>query len=345
MTPLEVSYCTRRLHLILPATMAYICLTMGLSFLLAIEAAFAQSTISSEEDDLPLLDSTQEQTSWMILNAACWMDDFFNDDRLTSEENRTRIRLELGFGYSKNESFEIKPDISGRIHLPHLNKKLNLLIFASNKDEFTADQNPISSSPRHQEPDNREISAALQYFLQEGEKYNISTTFGASFKYLFAGIRYRQAQDFGSWQGRFVNRIQYFTDDGLEDTISYDLEHYFSDQWLFRTSVTADWFKNKNGLPHSLLFRVYQIINEENALLYEVGDFFDTEPSYKMTDLQLRLRYRQRFLRDWLILEMSPQLTFPEDHDRKANPGIIIKFEADCGNLSGRDIFSGIFSF
>ena len=318
---------------------------MGISLLLAVETAFAQATSPTEEDDRPLLDTTQEKTSALVLNAAGWMDEFFDDDRVTSEENKTRIKLEFGVGYSKNDSLEFKPNISGRIDLPHLSKKLNLLIFASSKDEFNTEQNPISSSPRHQEPDNREIAAALQYFLQEGKKYNISTTFGASFAYLYTGIRYRQSQDFGSWQGRFVDRLQYFTDDGLENTISYDIEHYLSDVWLFRTAVTCDWFRNRDGFPHSWLFRVYQIINKENALLYEVGNYFDTEPSYKMTDLQLRLRYRQRFLRDWLVLEMAPQITFPEDHDRQANPGFIVKFEADCGNLSGRNIFSEIFSF
>jgi hypothetical protein len=318
---------------------------MGISLLLAIKTALAQEINPTEGDDRPLLDSTQEKTSAMILDAANWMDEFFDDDRLTSEENRTRIRLGFSVGYSKNDSLEFKPSISGRIDLPHLSKRLNLLISASSQDEFYTEQNPLSRSPRHQEPDNREITAALQYFLQEGKKYNISTTFGASFAYLYTGIRYRQSQDFGSWQGRFVDRLQYFTDDGLENTISYDLEHYFSDIWLFRTAVTCDWFKNRDGFPHSLLFRVYQIINKENALLYEVGNYFDTDPSYKMTDLQLRLRYRQRFLRDWLILEMAPQITFPEDHDRQANPGFIVKFEADFGNLSGRDIFLGIFSF
>ncbi|MBC2709557.1 MAG: hypothetical protein HGJ94_00650 [Desulfosarcina sp.] len=56
------------------------------------------------------------------------------------------------------------------------------------------------------------------------------------------------------------------------------------------------------------------------ALLYQIGNYFDTDPSHKMTDVQLRVRYRQRLYRDWLILEIAPQIGFPEDRDRRANP-------------------------
>jgi len=335
---------TRRLRLFPQGTTFCICLTVGIFFLLARGTVFAESTAPTTENDAPFLDTTHKQASATLLNTAYWLDDFFNDDRVISEENKTRIKLELGFGYSRNETFEIKPTISGKIDLPHLGKRVNLLIFVSKNDDFATEKNPVSTSLLHQGSDKPEIATGLQYFLQEGQKYNISTTLSASLHYLSAGIRYRYFQDFGLWQGRFVNRLQYFTDDGGENSISYDLEHYFSNQWLFRTTVAADWLFNKDGVPHSLLFRLYQILNEEKAMLYEVAGYFNTENSYKMIDLQLSLRYRQRFLRDWLVLEVAPQVSFPEDHDRKINPGFIIKFEADFGNISGRDIFSGIFS-
>ncbi len=281
----------------------------------------------------------------MVLNLADWMDDFFDDDRFSQEVNRTRIKLGLSTGYSKNDEFEIKPSLSGRVDLPNLNEKLNLLISASDEEEFVADQNPISAIPRHQRSGNRDVAVALQYYFREEAKFNFSTLLGGSFKYLSAGTRLRSSQDFGAWHGRFINRLQYFTDDGLENAASYDIDYLISDRWLSRTTVAADWLEERDGLQHSLLFRLYQMINPEKAVVYEIGNYFDTEDSYSMTDLQLRLQYRQRFLRDWLILEVAPQLTFPEDHDREANPGVVVKLEALFGNLSGLDIFSRVFNF
>jgi hypothetical protein len=251
----------------------------------------------------------------------------------------------LSLGYSKNDSFEIKPDISGRIDLPHLSKKLNLLISASNDNDFATEQNPLTATPRHEGQTNREITTALQYFFKEGQRNNISTVVGASFHYVYGEFRYRHLDEMGSWQGRFINRIRYLSDDGLEDIISYDFDHDFSSRWLFRTTVKADWYQRRNGLPHSLDFGLYQIISQKRAILYEMDNYFTTKDSYRMTDLQFRLRYRQEFLRSWLVLEISPQVTFPEEHDRKANPGIIVKLEADIGNLDGRDASSEVSSF
>lgn len=325
--------------------MALACLILGASMLLVSETARAQAAAPAQDPELPLLDTAQEQASEAVLDVAEWLDDFFDDDRARIEENRTRIRMELSSGYTRFEQFEIKPRISGRIDLPHLNKKLNLLISASDDEEFIAERTPISAFPRHQGSKNREVAAALQYFHREEKESNLSSTLGVSLQYVYAGIRFRHSQDFGSWNGRFVNRLLYFTDDGLEDVISYELGHYLSERCLFRTTIAADWLRDESGLPHSLVFRLFQMINEQKALLYEVGNYFDTEDSYKMTDLQLRLRYRQRFLRDWLVLEIAPQLTFPEDHDREPNPGLIVKFEADTGNLAGTEIFHRIFNF
>ncbi|MBB5347366.1 hypothetical protein JWG42_12415 [Desulfoprunum benzoelyticum] len=309
------------------------------------EPATAQTTDPTAGQEPTLFDSAQQRTSVAVVDAAQWLDQFFYDEAISQEENRTRIRFELSSGYTRFEEFEIKPKISGRIHLPNLNKKLNILITAADDEEFSADDNPISALPRHQGAENREISAALQYFLRESPLENISATLGASFDYLYAGIRYRRSHDLDSWQGRLVNRLNYYTDDEWEDKISYEIWRPLGEKWIFRTKATVTWHVEEDGLPHSLVFAMFQKINDEKALRYEIGNYFDTEDSYEMTDLQFRVRYRQRFLRDWLVLEIAPQVGFPEDHDREVNPGIIVSLEADTGNLAGTKVFPRIFNF
>ena len=36
----------------------------------------------------------------------------------------------------------------------------------------------------------------------------LSATLGASFDYLYAGVRYRRSHDLGTWHGRFVNLMR-----------------------------------------------------------------------------------------------------------------------------------------
>ena len=123
------------------------------------------------------------------------------------------------------------------------------------------------------------------------------------------------------------------------------MERHFSKRWFFRTSASIDWYEEEDGLPHSLSFRFYPVLSQHRAMQYEVSNYFDTAPSYKMTDLQLRIRYRQRFYRDWLIFEVAPQIGFPYDHDRRPNPGIVVRLEGEFGYLAEQDVFKSVFGF
>lgn len=87
---------------------------------------------TAQIDDIPLLDEESEETmdaiqqrgSEMLINAASWIDSFFYDPRYSEEENRTRARLKLKFGYSRFYDFEFKPSIDLNINLPQMNNKI-----------------------------------------------------------------------------------------------------------------------------------------------------------------------------------------------------------------------------
>ncbi len=293
----------------------------------------------SDNQEEKLLDAGQKKASAMVTDAASWFDNFFGDERFLDEENKTRARLKASFGYSKLDDFEVNLRIDWRIHLPKLSKRANLIISAGEDDEFTSD-NPISDPIDREKND---ISAALEYFVRTGKRFNVSTTIGASYDYIYAGVRFRHFHDFGPWQGRLVDRLRYYTDDGWENRLSYDLERRISERWLFRTTGNVNWFEDEDGILYSLKFRFFQFLNQERALTYEWENYFETEPEHIMTDLHLRIKYRQRFYRDWLILEIAPQVTFPEDNNHDPNPGIVIQFEADFGYQKDLNVFKRIF--
>jgi hypothetical protein len=348
---------SNRLMVSLKKTASYI---GTLSILLAILLVCASSSAAeldpepgTQGDDIPLLndererdlDEIHQKTSQLLVSAADWLDSFFDDDRQNLEENTTRANLRLSFGYSRFDDFEFSPRVSLRLKLPKLSKKALLIIGASDDDDFDVGDNPISDDPRNEDNEKSDLSAGLRYFLKIGKSYNFSTTVGISWGYMYAGLRYRYTYDFGPWQGRATDTAKYYTDDGFENKLALAVERHFSRRWFFRTTGTVDWYEGRDGLPHALIFRLYHVLNRHQALQYEVGNYFDTSPNYKMTDLQLRVRYRQRFYRDWLILEVAPQIRFHSDHDREPDPGIIIRLEADLGYLADKDVFKDVFGF
>jgi len=320
--------------------------------ILSDEQAETLPTESTQSDDIPLLDDETEEAldewqdkgSALVVSAARWIDSFFDDPRYVSEENRTRAKLKLTFGYSKYDDFEFSPGVDLRLNLPILENRMNLFLTANDDDDFDVDSNPIADSENNKDDD---LTAGIKYFLAFGESYNVSTDVGISTSYVYGGLRYRNLHPFFSnyWEGRFTNRLRYYSDNGWENKTSYDIERHLGDRYFVRNTFTGVLSEETEGFPFSAVSRFYQIFSIERALLYDAGVYFETKPEFEVTDVQLKLRYRQRFYRDWLVLEVAPQLTFPSDYDHEMNPGLIVKFEADFGYLKDYQAYQSIFKF
>ena len=312
-------------------------------------------TRSTQGDDIPYLssdkqaqlDDLQKKGSAIVLSAAEWIDSFFDDPRYLAEENRTRAKVKIGVGYSKLYELETYGAIDLRINLPRLEQRANVFLRLNDDSDFDADSSPIANTEGGKKNDGEKLTAGVQYFLAMGEKYNLSTEVGASLDYFFAGLRYRHlhALSDDGWSGRFTNRLRYYTDDGWENKASYDIEKFFGQRFLSRTIFTAVLSESEEGIPFSTVTRLYQVFNIDSAIAYDIGGYFNTEPDLELTDFQIKLRYRQRFFRDWLVLEVAPLVTFPKEYDHQFNPGILTRFEIDFGYLQDQKAYESIFKF
>lgn len=295
-----------------------------------------------EFENQQVIDDAQVEASALLYGVSEWIDSFFDDGRFTEEENESRATLKLSLGYSRHDEIEIQPRLDVRISLPKLSSRAQLVLEAAEDSDFDTEDGPSGYS-NHDDGDRSEFRAALRWFLKEGETYNVSFDAGASWDYLYGSLRFRAIQDFDKWLGRFTNRVRYYTDDGWENRATYDLETHFNKDFFFRATTSVNYYETEDGFPHSQQFRLYQVLTAIQAISYETTIYMETEPSYKMDDLQFIVRYRQRFYRDWLMLEISPRVTFPDDHDYEINPGIIFKLEASFGNNSSEEGFRKVF--
>ena len=290
-----------------------------------------------------VIDDAQVEATVLLYEVSEWIDSFFDDGRFLAEENESRATLKLSFGYSRQDSLEIQPRLDVRLALPKLSSRAHLIIEAAEDSDFNIGDSTVNDYENHDDTDGGELRAALRWFLREGDTYNVSFDAGASWDYLFGSLRFRAIQDFDEWLGRFTNRLRWYTDDGWENRTTYDLETHFNEDFFFRATTSFNYYETEDGFPHSQQFRLYQVLTAIRAISYEAGIYLETEPSYKMTNIEFILRYRQRFYRDWLMLEVSPRVSFPEDYDREINPGLIFKLEASFGHNASEEGFKKIF--
>ena len=314
-----------------------------------VDRSKASEVIKGEKHDIPMLnhatqdaiDKSFDKASETVISAATWLDSFFDNSRYTVEENKTRAKLRLMAGTEQDGDFEFKPKVNLRLHLPGAQNRFNLIFTANDDEDFDVDRSNTLNS-RDKESD---LTGSLQFFLKQTEKLNISASTGLSTSYVYAGMRYRGLYDYGSWQGRFTSRFRYYTDDGFELRNQYDIERQVAEKFVFRTTLEANWEEEQNGVPHAVIFSLFQVLKSDRAIMYDMGNYLDTRENYHLIDTVFRMRYRQRFYRDWLVVEVAPQIAFPQEYDRDFTPGIIVKLEAEFGYTSYRRQFDNIFTF
>jgi hypothetical protein len=66
---------------------------------------------------------------------------------------------------------------------------------------------------------------------------------------------------------------------------------------------------------------------------YEWINNFQTYPTNELVEELLVFRYRQRFWRDWLFLEIDPQFRYPRDRSFVFTPGILFRIEMVFGDI------------
>lgn len=269
---------------------------------------------AGEGEVMDWLDQVHDQGSVGVRRASNWIDDFFDDERIAAEENRSRVRLRLTAGVEEGDGVDFEPRANIRLHLPKLSDRLNLLFFASEDDNPEDDASRPDPEVRG-DNNKKDAAVALQYFLQESDKSNVSVTLGGSYDYLYTGVRGRYLKEFGPWTSRLVSQLRWYTDNDWRLLNSLDFERPLGERWFFRATGQLDWIEEDGELPGGLLFRLYQALDVDKVLSYEWHNSFDDVGNEDLSEIKLQLRYRQRYLRDWLFFEVSPYVQFEEEED------------------------------
>ena len=273
-----------------------------------------------------------------LLGTAEWIDSFFVDERVIEEENRTRFRVGVSGAFRTNGDTEFDSDFDLRLRLPQTEDKLRVLILGSSDDD---EPRETRTRPRGTEFTRRTgsgLAGALQYFFSATERRSISVTSGLRISrfepQVFAGPRYRETIDLDSWTFRFTQALRWYSDDGWESRTILDFERPLWGDLFLRITPDGTWSEDEDGYFYGLNFSVFQPLSERRAVEYQWNNDFETRPDNHLELTALRVRYRQRIWRDWLIVEVAPELRFPHDEDYEPVPGIVLGFDVIFGNFA-----------
>ena len=131
----------------------------------------------------------------------------------------------------------------------------------------------------------------------------------------------------GEWRLKLAQSVFWFNTIGAGESTQLDLERIISAAVLFRASSNATWLYDKQSFDLRQDLTVYHVLNERTAWLYQASVIGVSQPQSQVTGYVLLTNYRYRLHRDWLFIELSPQLHFPKAQNYRLNPLLLMRLQ------------------
>jgi hypothetical protein len=273
-----------------------------------------------------------------ILSTATYFDSFFGNQRYLAELNQSYIRFRYNMFLEHESPMQLRPDLQIRIVLPQLREKTHLEFSGTPKETSITNPTQVPSTiDQFQNPGDKSFTASVAQYLRDTNRVNFVVRAGLQWHQggpvVILGPRFRMLFPLGDrWNLRFIEEVILRNDRGWQATHTFDLERPLPRNLFFR--FTNNWIQTDHidGFVYTYIFGVAQPLSPKKALEYEWANIFETQPQNALTEVALRIRYRQQIWRKWLYFEVAPQYRFPRDRGFEPTPGILFRLEALFGH-------------
>jgi hypothetical protein len=282
----------------------------------------------------PFVDRVRNGLKIRLAKYTRYFDNFFVDERAEEEAGDSQIRMIGILDYREARGMTFTPRVRARINLPNLKRKVNLLIDTEDSDinslsDQTPDINP--GTP------NEDTSIALQLVQESTARFGIGHRIGLSMKNERLNPKARSQMRF-TWQTpekdllRFTQAIfwERFTGFGQESRFDYEhLLHNTDPQLssLLRLTLRGLSSEKSDGYEWSIPLEILNGLPGQRAYSYGGSISGVTKSDSGITNSAVFIRYRQRLWRDWIYVDVSPQLEWPKSNGRSTTARITLSLE------------------
>lgn len=243
-----------------------------------------------------------------------------DNSTLPTSKGRLRFGIEPRSGDLAEFDFRFRI----RVKLPALEDRVEL--FLSDEEEGVNEQ-PVKAA-RNEELGNRNsTSLGLQFKKDEADRVSYRLGLGRGGQ-VYTRARYKDEMKFSEDASlRYYAEANYFSGDklGFEVDASYgvaisdDMAFQLNNRFEFRDN-SDDWFWRHE-------FQ-YLILDDDSAsYLFTASINGISKPTYSTQQRLVSFRYKRKFLRDWLFLELEPFVLWLRQENFRPSVGMAIRAE------------------
>lgn len=282
-----------------------------------------------EKPFFSFLDTPQDMISSGVEVFAKNIDEFFSDDKVFYEASGSFLRLRVDSIINENGVRTYDGNIRLKLRLPNTKKKLKFTLESDANERpddkvVSAENTPITAI------EDKEYFAGVQATIGKENAWQFKPSIGlrlGSTVEPYVRFRFKRTYDFGEWYVNWNETPYWFDSFGWGFDSYLELNTKITNNDLFRVSTFARWTNEIDEFELSHTFSMYHTLSKRRAISYSAGVYGKSEPTTHATHYLLGLSYRQNIHKDYLFLELLPQVRYEKINDFHAEHSIILRIE------------------
>jgi len=340
------------------------------AWLCALPAGAADDGQDPTDDDVPMYEPVirydeagepidpcgkfdQEYDSWLdrgqvglfrtVCSSAAWFDGFFGDSRYDEKTGDTYGRFSSGVFYDRRDDLDAIVRLRAKFSFPAMRNRGSVFI-RQGEEESVVEERGGEASEQAVEALAREEDTALfaGFGFDASENLERGLSLRAGIKVgtpveQFLKVRYRYGWRVSDTLLLRLRPVLYWkSEERFGATLGFQTDKYIGERFLLRWDNTGNVTQDPDveGMRWSTSLSLFHALTSDRALTYSAFLSGETAADVRLQNYGFEVKYRHRFLRDWLFLEYVGSTSWPRElleEDRELNPGAGIRFEAYFG--------------
>lgn len=283
----------------------------------------------TERSFFSFIDKSQKFISSGVEALARNMDQFFSDDKDFYSSNGSSLRLREDTVFSERGKKDSESNVSFNLRLPKTEKKLKIFF------ETSAEADP-SDVTTQAESTPAALAAKSDYVA--GIQGESGERFGWKYKAILGGhfvprfepfmkFKFRREDKFDKWSINWQETPYWYTTFGWGFDSYLEFNRKIANGNLFRSATFAGWRKENDFFTLSHVFTMFHALDKKKAMSYYMGVYGLSEPKIHTTNFLLGLTYRQNIHKDYLFIELAPQVKYEKINNFRAEHTLLFRLE------------------
>lgn len=258
------------------------------------------------------------------------IDRYFAGEGALAEDNETYMRVRLAETWIEGGRWEEDNDLKFRLDLPATKDRYRFVVAyrPDDEEETLADRTLPSSTARPTDGEQSFFAGAVRTVKDEARHWEGRAQLGIKARWpLDPFVRLnsrREVRISDHWALNVRNGGAWYTSSGFRTEHSLAFDRILTPAALFRTTTSAQWREEDDTLEFAQVFDLFHSIDQRRLLDYQIGVLGNSWSHSHVNIYYASVIYRQDLYRQWLYLNLVPQIAFP----REENFNDIVSFTA-----------------